>query len=105
MIIIIGNPSTGSDNIKSGQRDGIWNRKMCHANNENRKTISVGRNGTTKSRKNLNVGGKGILQSVMMEADTIKHAGWKKKLKKNNTSGKRENYLKPNYIAEISSKR
>ena len=34
--------------------DGIWHRKMCHANKEQRKTINDGRNRTTKSRKNQN---------------------------------------------------
>ena len=47
----------------------------------------------------------------ILEADTIKYAEmkenmqrWKKKDFKN-TSGERENYSKPNYIAEISSKK
>ena len=39
----------------------------------------------------------------MLEADTIKQAEMKEKLKKN-TTGERENYSKPNYIAEISFK-
>ena len=34
----IGNLNTGSENIPSGLRDGIWHRKMHHANNEMRKT-------------------------------------------------------------------
>ena len=38
----------------------------------------------------------------ILEADTIKHA--EIKLKKNNTSKEQENYLKPNSVAEISSK-
>ena len=38
---------------------------------------------------------------ILLEADTIKHAEMKEK---KNTSGERENYSKPNYIAEISSK-
>ena len=40
----------------------------------------------------------------ILEVDTIKHAEIREKIKKRNTSGKRENYSKPNYIAEISSK-
>ena len=39
----------------------------------------------------------------ILKAKIIKHAERKKLLKKN-TSGERENYSKPNYIAEISSK-
>ena len=39
----------------------------------------------------------------ILEAHTIKHAEMKEKIKKN-TSGERENYSKPNYIAEIRSK-
>ena len=39
-----------------------------------------------------------------MEADTIKQAEMKEKKLKNNTSGERENYSKPNYIEEIFSK-
>ena len=35
--------------------------------------------------------------------NTMKHAGKKEKRQKN-TSGKRENYLKANYLADISSK-
>ena len=57
-----GNPNTGSDNKQSGYRDGIWHRKMHHANNEKRKTTHDGRNRTTKSRKNQNARRKGNLQ-------------------------------------------
>ena len=39
----------------------------------------------------------------ILEADTIKQAEMKEKIKKN-TSGERENYSKPNSIAEILSK-
>ena len=38
-----------------------------------------------------------------LEADTDKHAEMKKR-KKKKTSRERENYSKPNYIVEISSK-
>ena len=40
----------------------------------------------------------------ILEADNTKQSEMKEKLK-NNASGKRENYWKPNYIAKISSKR
>ena len=39
----------------------------------------------------------------ILEADTNKHTGMKKQIKKH-TPGERENYSKTNYIAEISSK-
>ena len=42
----------GFEDIQLGYRDGIWYRKMCHANNEKQKTTNGGRNRTTKSRKN-----------------------------------------------------
>ena len=32
------NPNASSDNIQSERRDGIWHRKMHHANNERRET-------------------------------------------------------------------
>ena len=32
-----GNSNTRSNNIQSGHWDGIWHRKMRHANNENQK--------------------------------------------------------------------
>ena len=46
--------NTGCEDIKSRYADGIWHRKMCHRNNETRKTKNDGRNRTTKSRKNQN---------------------------------------------------
>ena len=39
----------------------------------------------------------------ILEADSSNKCNWKKKLKKI-ISGERENYLKPNYIAQISLK-
>ena len=44
---------TRSYNIKSRHRDGVWQRKICHASNEKRQTTPDGRNGTTKSRQDL----------------------------------------------------
>ena len=41
----------------------------------------------------------------VLEVDTIKQVEMKKKKKsKNSIPGERENYAKPNYVAEISSK-
>ena len=47
--------NTGSEDIQAGYRDGIWHRKMCHANNKKRETKYDRRNSTTKSRINQNV--------------------------------------------------
>ena len=46
-----GNSNTHSENIESGHRKEIWQRKMSHASNEKRQTTPDGRNGTTKSRQ------------------------------------------------------
>ena len=46
----IRNPITDSENIQSGYRDGIWQRKICATNNK-WKTTNDRRNGTTNSRK------------------------------------------------------
>ena len=43
-------------------RDKMWHRKMCHANNKKQKTRNDGCNRTTKSRKSLNAWGKGNIQ-------------------------------------------
>ena len=56
------NPKTGIKEIQSGYSDGIWHRKMCHVNNEKRKTANDGRNRTTKSGKKQNPRRKRNLQ-------------------------------------------
>ena len=56
------NYNTGSENIQSRYRDGIWHRKMCHANNEKQKMTCDRGNKTTKWRKNLNPRRNGNLQ-------------------------------------------
>ena len=33
----IENLNTGSEDLQSGYRDGIWHEKVCHATNEKRK--------------------------------------------------------------------
>ena len=49
---------------------------------------------------------RGNLQNLgILKTDTIKQVEMKEKLKKKSILGKGENYSKPNYIAEISSKR
>ena len=42
------------NNVQSKYREGMWHRKMCHANIEKRKTTNDGKNITTKSRKSQN---------------------------------------------------
>ena len=50
----IGNSNTRTQNIQSGHRDGIWHRKMRHANIENWETTHNGRSRTTKSNSHQN---------------------------------------------------
>ena len=50
--------------IYSDNRDGIWQRKMYHANNEKQKTTNDERNKTTKSRKNQNIQREGNIQML-----------------------------------------
>ena len=49
-----GNSNTHSENIQSRHGNGIWHQTMFHANNKKRQTTADGRNGTAKSRQNLN---------------------------------------------------
>ena len=76
---------------------------MCHANNEKRKTTNEGRIRTIKSNKNQNALRKENLQ-IQGNIGSIQHqiSGEERKTFEKNTSGVRENYSKPNYIAEIS---
>ena len=46
-----GNSNTRCWNVQSGQRNGIWHRKMCQARHEKWQTTYDWRNGTTKSRQ------------------------------------------------------
>ena len=66
-----------------------------------RKTTHDGWNRTTKRRKNQNAWRKGnllILGNIGSRHHQISGHG------RTSISGERENYLKPNYIAELSSK-
>ena len=75
----IGNLNTGSENIRLGYRDGIWHRKMCHANNEKPKKANKGKNRTTNSRKIRTLGEKENYKCLgILGADTIKQAKMKK---------------------------
>ena len=59
----IGNSDKDGENILSWHRDGIWQRKMCHAIYEKLKT-NGGRNWTIKPKKNHNAQRKRNLQIV-----------------------------------------
>ena len=56
------NTNTGSENIQSGHRDGLWHGKRRHANNENQETTHDGRSRIAKSRKTQNARRRGNLQ-------------------------------------------
>ena len=76
----IGNSKTGSEDIQLGYKDEIWDAEMYHATNEKWKTINDWRKRTRTpppKKKNQNALRKGIL-----EADTIKQAEMKEKIKK-----------------------
>ena len=74
---------------------------MRHANNEKPERTHDGRIRTTKPRK----------IPMLAEKEPYKYWGileaekwrWKKKIR-TNVSDEQENYLKPNYVSEISSK-
>ena len=79
---------------------------MWHVNNEKRKTANDGRNRTTKLRKNQNARRKGNLQiHGNIGCGHHQTSGDERKKKQKNIQGEQENYSKPNYKAEISSKR
>ena len=78
--------------------------KMCHTNNEKRKTTNCGRDRTTKSRKIRTFGEKENYKNFgILEADTIKEMEMEEKNNKS-ISEERKNCSKTKYIAEISSK-
>ena len=78
-------PKTGSEDIRWRYWDGIYFRKMYHANNELRKTSNDGGNRTTKSRNNQNIWKEGNLQ--LLSSGHYQTSGdEKKKERKNNTS-------------------
>ena len=84
---------------------------MRYANHGKGKTTNDGNNRNNKSSKNQNARRRKITSTWesykylgILEVDTIKHAEMNEKIKKN-TSWEQENYSKPNFKAEISSKR
>ena len=80
-----GNPNIGSGNIQSGHRDGIWHRKMCHANNAKRKTQITEGIELPNEDKIRTLGEKETYKNLgILEADTIKQAQIKEKILKGN---------------------
>ena len=82
---------------------------MCHVNNEKQKTTNEGGIELPNQDKIRTLGEKETyIYLWILEVDTIKQLEMekkkKRKKKKKNTSRERENYLKPNYLAEILSK-
>ena len=85
--------------------DGIWRRKMCQANKNKLKATNDGRNRTAKSRKNQNARRKENLKVLgNIRSGHRQISGDERKKLKKSISGERENYSKPNYIAETTSK-
>ena len=78
-------------------------KKLYHGNNEKRKKTTEG----IELPDQVRIWTQGEKENYkylrILEADTIKQAKMKERTK-NSISDERENYLKPNYIAEISSK-
>ena len=72
---------------------------MHHGNYENWEITQCWRNGTTKSKKNLNTRRKGNVQILgnIINRHHQTRGDERKKLKKS-ISGKRESYSKPNYL-------
>ena len=60
----IGKPNISSEDGQWWYRNGIWHRKMWHANNKKRKMTNDERNRTTISRKNQNGQRKGNLETL-----------------------------------------
>ena len=78
-----GNSNTRSQNIQLGYKNGIWHRKMWHDCKEKWQTTYDWRNGTTKSREDLNTRRKRNVQILgILEADTIKQMEMKNKIQK-----------------------
>ena len=67
--------NSNNNNIQSEYRDEIWQRKMCHTNNQKRKETNNWRDIIDKSRKNRNVRTKETHKYIgSLKADTIKPA-------------------------------
>ena len=89
-----GNSYIRSQNIQSRYKDGIWHRKMYHANNDKQEKTHDGRNGTTKSKKKKKKKKKKKMKKRtleekeafkyvrILEVNTIKQVEMKEKIRK-----------------------
>ena len=73
-----GNPNTSSEDIQWRYRDGILQRKLYHANNDEQKTANDKMNRTTKSRKRRTLEVNETYSGIL-KADTIKQVEMKEK--------------------------
>ena len=79
----IGDPNTSGDDILWRYRDGIWQRKMCHANNEMRKKTINGKIWLINKEKIRMLGEKESYKYlVTLEVDTIKQVEMKENFSK-----------------------
>ena len=92
----------GSEDMQWWYRNGMWHRKYDMLIIKGGKREMIERIELPNQEKIRTFGEKETYKYLgILEADTIKQAGITEKCEIN-TSGERENYLKPNYIAEIS---
>ena len=98
----IENPNRNSDTTQSRHMDGILHRKMRHDYNEKQEITHNGR----KKKQEKNAQRKeNLLVPGNIGSRQHQINGEKRKNLKKDISGEWGNYSKPNYIAEISSKR
>ena len=82
-------PNAGSEDEQRRYRDDMWQRKICHSNNEKWKTANNGRNRINKSRKIRMLGEKETLKLFgILEVDTVKQVEMKEKIIKEYRIGK-----------------
>ena len=78
--------------MQSGHKDGIWQRKMRHANNEKQQTTPDGRIEQPNQDKIRTLREKETYKYLgILEADTIKQVEMKEKIRKG-APGESENY-------------
>ena len=99
------NPKTDCGNIQSWWKDGIWHRKKCHANNEQRKTTNDGRNRTTKSWPIQNARRKGNLQLLKYIRGRHYQTRRNERKKKLKVSEEKEKITINQFILEVDEER
>ena len=91
----IGDSNTDSNDIQSGDRNGIWLGEKCHAYNKKQGKTNNGRNRTAKSRPNQNTWRKGNLQVLgNIGSGHSQTSGDERINQKKSISDERENFLK-----------